>query len=257
MTVGTEPRRKKGWMNLRVTRTQNETPDTKTFFMVDAEDGNVPFDYVAGQYLTFRFDDLGGKPLVRSYTMSSSPCQTDAIGLTVKRVDGGIVSNWLCDNVAIGTILRARGPIGKFCWDPAKGRRHLVMVAAGSGVTPFVSMLREYAPHLGQPGFPNTMALLVAYRSDEDIICRQELEEAAKQAGIRVQITLTRTGPNTSSSRYWSGRPDQAMLDRFIEGRFKDTLFMTCGPQGLMETVAHYLRQHGVPEEFIEQESFA
>src|SRR5690606_8692796 len=68
---------KRGWMNLKVTRIVDETHDTKTFYMEDADEGGRPFDFIAGQYLTFRFDAITEKPLVRSYTMSGSPCQTN------------------------------------------------------------------------------------------------------------------------------------------------------------------------------------
>ena len=73
MTENPKPRRKKGWMNLKVSKIVSETHDTKTFYLEDADDGGLVFDYIAGQYLTFRFDTLSEKPIVRSYTMSSSP----------------------------------------------------------------------------------------------------------------------------------------------------------------------------------------
>src|SRR5690606_3090039 len=119
-------RRKRGWMNMRVERVIKETHDTDTFVLVDADDGGRVFDYLAGQYLTFRFDDITEKPIVRSYTMSSSPLQPDFSAFTVKRVEGGVVSNWLCDHVKAGSILRARGPIGRFCFDHAKDKKHLI-----------------------------------------------------------------------------------------------------------------------------------
>ena len=71
----TPMRRKKGWMNLKIDKIVEETWDTKTFFFTDADDGDRPFDYIAGQYLTFRYDGVSDKPVVRSYTMSSSACE--------------------------------------------------------------------------------------------------------------------------------------------------------------------------------------
>ena len=77
---------KRGWLNLKVTDVIDETHDTKTFIMVDGDEGGRPWDYWAGQYLTFRFDTVAEKPVVRSYTMSSSPNQGDFCAFTVKRV---------------------------------------------------------------------------------------------------------------------------------------------------------------------------
>ena len=79
---------KRGWMPLKVDEVVDETHDTKTFLMSDADDGGRPFDFVAGQYLTFRFDDVAEKPVVRSYTMSGSPRQENQSIFTVKRVEG-------------------------------------------------------------------------------------------------------------------------------------------------------------------------
>ncbi|MCX6131892.1 MAG: FAD-binding oxidoreductase [Proteobacteria bacterium] len=186
------PRRKKGWMSLRVTEVIDETWDTKTFLLEDADEGSCPFDYIAGQYLTFRFDDISERAVARSYTMSSSPNQQGFAAVTIKRVPGGLVSNYFCDKVIKGSIVKARGPIGKFCFDASRCRDHLIMLGAGSGVTPFVSILRAYADTLGQPGSPKLMTLLVAYRSKEDLISWTDLEALRRLPGIQLHVSLTR-----------------------------------------------------------------
>ncbi len=255
MSDSIAPRRvKRGWMNLRVAKIHDETHDTKTFYMVDAEDGGRPYDFVAGQYLTFRYDTIQDKPVVRSYTMSGSPRQEDASIVTVKRVEGGLVSNWMCDNIQVGTILRARGPIGKFVFDPKIDREHLMMVGAGSGVTPFVSILREYANMLGQVDAPKRMSLLVAYRSREDLICWPTLQEVANIPGVQIITTLTRD-PNAGSS-FWHGRPDPAMMARFFDGHYGNCTVMTCGPQAMMDLVKSHCLAHDVPPEHVKTESF-
>ena len=247
-------RRKKGWMTLRIEDIIEETWDTKTFLFVDNDDNNVAFDYIAGQYLTFRYDGLQDKPIVRSYTMSSSPCQKDIIAVTVKRVEGGLVSNWMCDALKIGDTLRARGPIGRFCFDPERCHPHLFMVGAGSGVTPFLSILREYAPRLGQPGSPSSLGLLVAYRSKNDLIAWNDLSELAKVEGVRLHCTLTRE--DARQDGFLHGRPDQQMLANFVEGPFQNASFMTCGPVPMMNMVSDYLKQQGVADEHIMTEAF-
>ena len=83
MTATPQRRIKRGWMNLRVDRVVHDTHDTDTFILVDADEGGRAFDYIAGQYLTFRFDDIEAKPIVRSYTMSSSPNQPGFAAFTV------------------------------------------------------------------------------------------------------------------------------------------------------------------------------
>jgi ferredoxin-NADP reductase len=248
-------RRKRGWMQLKVAGITQETWDTKTFHFLDAEDDSVPFDYIAGQYLTFRYDDISDKPLVRSYTMSSAPSHDKTIDVTVKKVEGGLVSNWMCDKLKTGDILRARGPIGKFCYDPEIDKPHLVMVAAGSGVTPFVSILKDYAKTLGQKGSPERMTLLVAYRSTKDLIAGEELKQLSAVEGINVIITLTRE--QAKNAEYLTGRPDKAMLKTHLKAELHESTFMTCGPENMMQMVVDFLKENDVGEEQIKLESFA
>ncbi len=245
---------KRGWMNLLVTRVIHETPDTDTFIMVDAEENKRAFDYIAGQYLTFRFDDVGDKPVVRSYTMSSSPCQADHVAFTVKRVEKGLISNWLCDNVRAGSILRARGPIGRFCYDPAHDKKHLFMIAAGSGVTPFVSIMREHANSLGKKGSPDKMTLLVSYRSTKDLICWEDLNALRDIPGCRVIVTLSRE--HAEKEGFLHGRIDESMLAGAIAGDYANITFMSCGPQAMMDLGRTHATSRGVAPEHFKTESF-
>jgi ferredoxin-NADP reductase len=250
----TNRRVKRGWMNLRVVDVIEETHDTKTFVMVDADEGGRPWDYWAGQYLTFRFDDVADKPIVRSYTMSSSPNQGETCAFTVKRVEKGLISNWLCDNVKVGSILRARGPIGRFIYEAGKDLSHLVMVAAGSGVTPFVSIMREYAKKIGEPNSPKKMTLLVSYRSRKDLILEDDLKALSQTHGCQVFITLSRD--NEAPPEFWQGRISAEMISKSISGNFKDCTFMSCGPTAIMDLTGKVARDGGVPETQIKTESF-
>lgn len=237
-------------MNLRVDKIVPETHDTRTLYLVDAEDGGCVFDYQPGQYLTFRFDDLADKPLVRSYTMSSSPCQKDHIEVTVKTVSHGIVSHYLCEKVMEGDILRARGPIGRFGYEPTKDLPRLVMIGAGSGVTPFLSMLREYT----QPAsalLPD-MVLLVSYRSEEDLIGWDLLQEVQQHPNVRVVVSLSRQ--HHADFRF--GRIDEALLTETLEGDFLHRTFFICGPKGLLTSIPAFLSTKGVEMAHIKTESF-
>jgi ferredoxin-NADP reductase len=251
--VGSSPRIKRGWMNLRVLEVMRDTPDTVTIKMVNAEDGIVAFDYKAGQYLTFRFDDLDVKPIVRSYTLSSSPCQTDHIAFTVKAVEDGHVSHYLTEKIQAGDVLRARGPIGRFCFDHKIFSSHLVMIAAGSGVTPFLSIMREYKDRLGQPGAPTHMSLLVSYRSVQDIIGRELIQELKAIPGIQIGVSLSRE--DRRSEGYLHGRIDSDMIINFV-GALGSKTYMSCGPQLLMNTAMETLKAQGVDSQHIHVESF-
>jgi ferredoxin-NADP reductase len=245
---------KRGWMNLKVTKVIRETHDTMTYVMVDADEGGRPWDYWAGQYLTFRFDNVADKPIVRSYTMSSSPVQGETCAFTVKRVEKGLISNWLCDNVKSGDILRARGPIGRFVYEPDKDKEHLVMIAAGSGVTPFVSIMREYASKVGKPGSPKKMTLLVSYRSREDLILNDDLMALTKTPGCAVYITLSRD--DAAGPEYLKGRISESMIKKVVTDDFSKCTFMSCGPQAIMDLAKETALKFGAPPEQVKTESF-
>ncbi len=251
-----ERRFKKGWVKYQVADIKKETHDTITFHLIDADEGKYQFDYLPGQYLTFRFDEIEDKPLVRSYTLSSSPCQKDFVSVTVKAVEKGIVSNWLTHKLQVGQVLRARGPIGKFALDPLFDLQSIYMVAGGSGVTPFISIIREYlAVHsVGAEYKGPKLHLLVSYRGLDDIICQQELNNFMKFSGIEIKMTLTREKRVHDN---WKGRIDQEMLRQFFqEVENQEVKYMTCGPDAIMHSVVEYLRSSGVDEQRIYQESF-
>ena len=245
---------KRGWMNLRVDRVENDTSDTDTFFLVDADEGGRCFDYNAGQYLTFRFDTIGEKPIVRSYTMSSAPRESHACAFTVKRVVGGVVSNWLCDHVKVGTILRARGPIGRFCFEHALDQQNLFMISAGSGVTPFLSIMHEYFDRLGTPGAPKNMTLLVSFRSKLDIIGRELLNKIEDTIGNRVLISLSRE--DATIEGYLCGRIDTVMIRVALPSSANSATYMICGPDEMMAHARGSLIECGVAEKNIKLESF-
>lgn len=238
-------------MSLRVVNISNDTHDTKTFDLVDAETGGQQFDYHAGQYLTFRFDNFTGKPLARSYTMSSSPIQTEHVSITVKKTTGGKVSSWLYDNVQIGTVLRARGALGRFCYDPEVDKQHLYMIAAGSGITPFLSIIRQIMR--AQAPAPQHLSLLVSYRTSRDLIGWQELTEFARQQRFSLHTTLT----GEEHPDYMYGRVNATMLAKVIPPEPNAITFMLCGPDAFMQTVNTYLLESGVAQANIKSESFA
>ncbi len=243
---------KRGWMKLRVVAIVSETHDTRTFQMVDAEVGGCQFDYHAGQYLTFRFDHFEGRAIARSYTISSSPCQQDFVSITVKRTVGGVVSNWLYDNLHEGAVLRARGALGRFCYDIDRDHPHLFMVAAGSGVTPFLSIIRQFMPSDAR-GAPQEMSLLVSYRTRRDLIGWQELQAFAKAAHFHLHLTLT----GERDRRFLHGRINAALLNTVLAGRIAGKTFMLCGPEAMMQIVTAALLDAGVDAEQIRTESFS
>ena len=245
---------KRGWMDLEVQRIHQENHNSRTIFLVDLSEKKRVFDFVAGQYLTFRFDNLAEKPLVRSYTLSSSPCQEDAIAFTVKEIDGGVVSRYLIRELKVGDVLRARGAMGAFCYSEERDEKELVLIGAGSGVTPFASMFREYSGRLGQSVPLEGMRLLLSFRSRKDLILWETFSKYKNHPGISVWTTLSQD-PYAPSS-FLKGRISPKMLKDCLKGNYLNKTFMICGPDEMMKVMSDFLRHSGVSEKNIRMESF-
>lgn len=214
-------------------------------FWLEPQQGEAP-SYQPGQHLPISIQ-VDGETIGRRYTLSSSPSRPGRLAISVKRIDGGRVSNWLVDHLQIGDTLDCEQPDGGFHLGN-KSHSPLLLLSAGSGVTPMLSMLRYLADH-------NQLDDVVFYhqcRSVEDIPCRDELEQLrAEHSGLTVLISLS-----------------QAPLDWFgLKGRFtlshlkqiKDVeqrQVFVCGPDGFMQKAKNLLLKKGLPEKQYHQEAF-
>ena len=117
----------------------DETADTRSFVLDVPPALAARFAYVAGQFCTFRAT-IGGEPIVRCYSMSSSPETGDPFTVTVKRVPGGKMSNWMNDTLAPGDTIDVMPPAGRFVLRAAE--TPIVAFAGGSGITPVLSIIK-------------------------------------------------------------------------------------------------------------------
>jgi hypothetical protein len=124
-----------------------------------------------GQFLTFSFL-FDGKKVVRSYSICSSAARSGYIEITPKRIQNGCASVFLNDRAAVGMTVEATGPFGQFCLDERK-HRSVVLLAAGSGITPMMAMLR----YIDDLCLDTTATLLYCVRTNTDIIFERELEQ--------------------------------------------------------------------------------
>ncbi len=160
-----------GYHSLRVKRVVAETAEARTFVLEIPDELASVFAYSAGQYCTFRRRDDEGDVL-RCYSMSSAPASDRDFAITVKRVPGGAMSNWLIDEVAAGDRLEALPPAGRFViQDRGAG---VVAFCGGSGVTPVFSILKQLLAVGERP-----IRILYANRDEASVIFRGRLDELA------------------------------------------------------------------------------
>jgi ferredoxin-NADP reductase len=199
----------------------------------------------AGQHVDVRLTAEDGYQAQRSYSIASAP-EDERLVLTVERLDDGEVSPYLVDELRPGDELELRGPIGGyFVWEASTGGP-LLLVAGGSGVVPFRSMLR----HRAAAGSDVPARLLYSSRSLDEVIYRDELEGS----GADVRLTLTREQPEG-----WTGyarRIDASLLAEVAWPRQERPLIYVCGPTAFVEVAAESLVALGHDQAQIKTERF-
>jgi ferredoxin-NADP reductase len=192
----------------------------------------------AGQHVDVRLTAPDGYQAQRSYSIASGP-EDRHLMLTVERLDDGEVSPYLADVLRPGDELELRGPIGGyFVWEESLGGP-LLLVAGGSGVVPFRSMLRHWAT--GNRSV--ALRLLYSSRSITDVIFRRELNQLADGDQIDVRLALTREWPEGWDGH--RGRVDRELLEDMSWPVQARPLIYICGPSGFVETAADLLVQIG------------
>jgi ferredoxin-NADP reductase/ferredoxin/pSer/pThr/pTyr-binding forkhead associated (FHA) protein len=247
----------KGDLTVRCISVIDETHDVKTFRF--ACDSPVLFTYKPGQFVTLDLE-INGEEISRSYSISSTPSRPHTLEITVKRVPPppgcepetpkGLVSNWLHDNVKPGSIIKLNGPLGKFtCF--ANPSQKLLLISAGSGITPVMSMSRW----LCDTGANCDIIFFHCARSPRDIIYRQELEMmSSRYPNFHLAVSTTRNEPGHS----WlslTGRLDASML-QVVAPDYRSRTVYVCGPDTFMEGTKQMLESISFPMQNYYEESF-
>ncbi|PAJ78376.1 hybrid-cluster NAD(P)-dependent oxidoreductase [Burkholderia ubonensis] len=228
-------------------RVTDETHDIRSFEFRTGD--GLPVRFEPGQFLTVSAL-VNGQSVERCYTISSPPTRPYLVSITVKRVPGGIMSNWLHDNMKPGARLDAYGPSGTFTPTAAPAARALYL-SAGSGVTPLMSMTRASI----DLGLDREIAFVHSARTPADIVFRDELRRLAKLSP-RLRLFFVCEGVGDEDN--WAGgtgRLSLPMLSAWVPD-YADREVFTCGPAGYMNAVRALLREGGHDPARYHQESF-
>ncbi|KIG10247.1 oxidoreductase FAD-binding subunit [Caballeronia concitans] len=227
---------------------RQETHDVKSFFFRAPDERAFVFE--PGQFITLELE-IDGEPINRCYTISSAPTRPHTISITVKRVPGGKVSNWLHDNVVAGSRVRVLGPSGEFTCARHPARKYLFL-SAGSGITPLMSMSRAHH----ELGDDADIVFLHSARTPDDIIFARELDLiASNHANFRTAFVCERVGARTN----WPGITGFLSLPllKLIAPDYLDREIFTCGPAPYMKAVRDLLDEGGFDRKHYHEESFS
>jgi ferredoxin-NADP reductase/ferredoxin len=237
------------WLGrLKLFQVEEVADKVKTFRFKLPTGGDIPFDYLPGQFLTLHMAPQG-VPVKRSYTIASTPTWRDRVEITVKREPNGVVSRWLHDDLKVGEEVEVEAPNGTFIFTGAQAES-VVLVGAGVGITPMMSVVR----YLYETAWPGQVYLILGFRSPQDFIFREELEELkARYSNLRVTVTVS--NPVNEAWAGKVGRIDEALLAGCVPDLARHRAHV-CGPPSMMEDVKGFLLRLGVNRAEIKTEAF-
>jgi 3-ketosteroid 9alpha-monooxygenase subunit B len=221
--------REYGYHPLTVAGVIDETADTRSFVLDIPPALEARFAYAVGQFCTFRAT-IGGEPIVRCYSMSSSPDTGDPFTVTVKRVPGGKMSNWMNDTLAPGDTIDVMPPAGLFVLRAAE--TPIVAFAGGSGITPVLSIIKTALTTTARE-----IMLVYANRGSDSVIFADVLERLRAGSGGRLTVHH-----HLDSEK---GFLDAGACAALVGERTRAD-FYVCGPGPYMEVVEAGLDQRGV-----------
>ena len=241
------------YFDLVVKEIIQETADAITIVFHQPAAGSIA--YQSGQFLTLIIP-VEGKEVRRAYSLCSSPFVDEDLAVTVKRVDKGLMSNWLPDNLKVGNTIKVMAPTGHFTTEFTKaGKRHLIMFAGGSGITPMMSIAKSLL--VEEPD--SIVSLIYCNRDIDSIIFKEQFEQLQTQYEGRFHVIhILDNAPMNWQGL--SGLLNHEMLIKLFEripdwGHDKSTYLM-CGPEGMMKNVESIWALQKIPTDRIFKESF-
>lgn len=242
------------WATAAIVR---ETSDALTVIF---NTNGAPIDYKPGQFINITLT-IAGESVTRSYSLSSLPGDVNP-SITVKRVPGGIMSNYIVDAHHDITTWNVSGPHGSFVMpDHHVAGRQLVLLAGGSGITPLFAIGRSFLDQ-----YPDaTVALIYSSRTTDEIIFKAMLESWAGQHPNRLKIHYALSQEEAlhdmSNATVSSGRVNKLLARKFIKSAvtdpLSDTYYFICGPAALMKMYQEMLEAMQVPADNVFLEWFA
>lgn len=232
---------------------RNMSADCKTFTLVpDKEKGTTQLAYFgAGKYLTV-FETINGMPITRAYSISSSPKDSleGKYTLTIRLVEGGLMSRYIFDTWEVGTKVEVSAPAGNFEYQPLRDAQTVICVAGGSGITPFVSMAN--AINDGDEDF--NMILLYGSKDYENILFREELEALEKKCE-KIKVVHVLSDEEKDFDGIEKGFITADLIKKYAPDDKEYSIFL-CGSQQMYAFVDKEIEKLNLPKKFVRHELF-
>ncbi|NHZ38735.1 1,2-phenylacetyl-CoA epoxidase subunit PaaE [Massilia aquatica] len=239
---------------LTVARVRNETRDTIAVTFTVPDELAASFAYQQGQHLTLRAQ-IGDEDVRRSYSICSA-VQDGALRVAIKRTPGGLFSSWANDHIKPGAVLDVMPPMGHFNVPlAADNARHYLAFAAGSGITPILSIIKTTL--LTEP--KSRFTLFYGNRASSSVIFKEELTDLKDSYMERLNLAYVMSREQQDIELF-NGRITKEKVEQFIKHwiRIEDVdIAFICGPEDMMLGVSAALQEAGMPKQNIKVELFA
>ncbi|MFX1364286.1 MAG: FAD-binding oxidoreductase [Promethearchaeota archaeon] len=220
---------------LQVTDIQNLSKDTKLFRFVSARQHTPLAPFRAGQYIGLTVE-INGVITSRPFSLVSSPNQLAYYEIGVKRKKNGFVSVYLFDNLKVGDILKATEPLGELYYNRIFHGKDLVFIAGGSGIMPFISILRD----ISQRNVRLNIWLLFGCVSEDDILFKDELKDLVnRRSNIKVEYIITEPNP------HWEGECGFITSDKILNQikSIENKFFYVVGNRAMYSFIKEQLKE--------------
>lgn len=238
---------------LRIEKVTERGEDCKSFTLVpDEEKGTTSLAYFgAGKYLTV-FETIEGMPITRAYSISSSPKESleGKYELTIKLVEGGLMSKYIFDTWKKGRSVEVSAPAGNFEYQELRDAKKVICLAGGSGITPFVSMAKAIRD--GDEDFE--MTLLYGSRNYENILFRKELDAIAKECD-KVKVVHVLSDEAEVKKGTEKGFITAELIKKYAPENEEYSIFI-CGPQQMYNFLDGELGKLNKEKKYIRHEMF-
>ncbi|CAN1525133.1 HCP oxidoreductase, NADH-dependent [Spirosomataceae bacterium] len=239
-----------GLYTLRVAEILHEANDT--FTVQFSAVPNIFRDFSAGQYMTIKVN-INGETFFRTFSISSIPNTENTLTLTIKKIKGGKLTNYLAENLKVGDSLEVTAPSGQFYLNPEPAnQKHYVMIAGGSGITPIYSMIGtilKFEPK-------SKITLLYANRTSNRIIFKEKFEKWTKEFPTQFEVKhflSEEENPLNVSKGYITKISLEEILNTYGKSKLD---FYLCGPEIMTNKLIEDLQYLGVGKEKTHRELF-
>lgn len=238
---------------LKVKEIKKETNDTVSILFDIPSDLKKYFQFSAGQYLTIKHV-IQNEEIRRSYSICSAPYE-NTLRIAAKKIKDGLMSGFLNDSLKEGDELEVMAPMGNFIANIAKGKRAHVAFAAGSGITPIISIAKEVLKQEPKSEFN----LYYGNKTVDSIIFKSELDELEteykKIFGKRFKVYHYLSQGN-ASDQFFGSRINEDVLREAIRKHLRANHFYLCGPEQMILSARDILISKAIQEDQIHFELF-